>query len=367
MGSVELFFRFAGISQLFVLAAVLIKDHHDKISGLLIAAWALSGACYLAVVPAFRDWQWEAGSYVLLLGSLAWPVLFWLVAKSLFQDDFQLRWHHLVVLVLFVVVSLVGGAPAFRSGFGATLLLPKEIIVPQVLAVAFIILALAVVLKDWRDDLVENRRRLRFVLLVASGLYALITGLAVLVLLATPVIVEIRILDTIHVGMIFLLCLGVSIGFYSVHPEFVAASVTQSPGEKIPPEDFTPVVVELKRLMNEERVYREHGLTIGRLAGKLSQKEYKLRRIINGEFGYRNFNDFLNQHRIAEAARLLIAPATRRLPVLTIALDVGYSSLGPFNRAFKELVEMTPTEYRASAASSTTNGDPSSSDQKTAS
>jgi len=32
--------------------------------------------------------------------------------------------------------------------------------------------------------------------------------------------------------------------------------------------------------------------------------------------------------------------------VLTIALDLGYGSLGPFNRAFKEMTGMTPTAYR---------------------
>ncbi|HEY4490702.1 MAG TPA: hypothetical protein VI958_01835 [Acidobacteriota bacterium] len=30
-----------------------------------------------------------------------------------------------------------------------------------------------------------------------------------------------------------------------------------------------------------------------------------------------------------------------------IALEVGYGSIGPFNRAFKALMRMTPTEYRA--------------------
>lgn len=351
MATLELFFRFAGLSQLLVLAIVLIKDHCDKIGGVLIAIWALSGACYLAVVPVFRDWHWVAWSYIFLIGSLAWPVLFWLVAKSLFDDGFRLRWHHLAVLVSVVVVSLVSGAPAFRSGFGAILVEPSEIIVPQTLALVFIILALVVVLKDWRDDLVESRRRLRFVLLVATGLYALIIGLAVLVLLSTPDLVEIQILDTIHVGIIFLLCLGASVGLYSVHSQFIAATIVQAPAEESPPEDFTPVIAELNRLVHEQHVYCETGLTIGGLAERMSQKEYKLRRIINGEFGYRNFNDFLNQHRVSEAARRLVAPETRHLPVLTIALDVGYASLGPFNRAFKELLQMTPTEYRASPPS----------------
>jgi AraC-like DNA-binding protein len=34
------------------------------------------------------------------------------------------------------------------------------------------------------------------------------------------------------------------------------------------------------------------------------------------------------------------------VPVLTIALDAGFSSLGPFNRAFKAETGMTPSEFR---------------------
>ncbi len=71
-----------------------------------------------------------------------------------------------------------------------------------------------------------------------------------------------------------------------------------------------------------------------------------LRRVINRGLGFRNFNDFLHTHRLREAAVRLRDPATRRLPVLTIALDVGYGSIGPFNRAFRERFGVTPSEYR---------------------
>ena len=37
------------------------------------------------------------------------------------------------------------------------------------------------------------------------------------------------------------------------------------------------------------------------------------------------------------------------LPILTIALESGYGSIGPFNRAFRAHFGMTPTEYRAAA------------------
>ena len=148
-----------------------------------------------------------------------------------------------------------------RSGFAAILRGPEEIIIPQSVALVFIILALVVVFKDWRSDLVESRRRLRLVLLVATGIYALVTSLAVFILLGMPTLVDIQVLDTIHVGIIFLLCLGVSVGWYSVPSQFIAASTAQPPDLESPPEDFTPIIVELKRLMHEEHAYCEHGLS----------------------------------------------------------------------------------------------------------
>jgi AraC-like DNA-binding protein len=34
------------------------------------------------------------------------------------------------------------------------------------------------------------------------------------------------------------------------------------------------------------------------------------------------------------------------VPILTIALDAGFQSLGPFNRAFKSATGETPSKYR---------------------
>ena len=60
-------------------------------------------------------------------------------------------------------------------------------------------------------------------------------------------------------------------------------------------------------------------------------------------------NQYLNQYRIAEAARRLQDPAEINLPISTIALDVGYASLSSFNKAFKEVHGVTPSIYRSRA------------------
>ena len=87
-------------------------------------------------------------------------------------------------------------------------------------------------------------------------------------------------------------------------------------------------------------------LTIGSLAVELGVQEYRLRQLINEGLGHRNFNAFLNHYRLEDARGALADPAQRQVPVLTIAMDAGFQSIGPFNRAFKAATDLTPTEFR---------------------
>jgi AraC-like DNA-binding protein len=49
---------------------------------------------------------------------------------------------------------------------------------------------------------------------------------------------------------------------------------------------------------------------------------------------------------LVEAEAALADPSQAEVPILTIALDAGFGSIGPFNRAFKAHTGLTPTEYR---------------------
>jgi AraC-like DNA-binding protein len=44
------------------------------------------------------------------------------------------------------------------------------------------------------------------------------------------------------------------------------------------------------------------------------------------------------------------------VPILTLALDLGYASLSPFNRAFKAHTGLTPSEYRRTKRSNPVSG-----------
>jgi AraC-like DNA-binding protein len=112
------------------------------------------------------------------------------------------------------------------------------------------------------------------------------------------------------------------------------------------PSRESKALARLEQGMTEERVYRREGLTLAGLAQLLGVGETTLRAVINQRLGYRNFNDFLHHYRVQEAAARL---AYEDLPILTIALECGYGSIGPFNRAFRERMRMTPSEYRGAS------------------
>ena len=127
-----------------------------------------------------------------------------------------------------------------------------------------------------------------------------------------------------------------------VRDEAVAPEPAAAPAEAVD----SALIATLQQWMARERVYRQDGLSIGALASQLKVPEYKLRRAINQGLGYRNFNAFLNRYRIDEVKAALADPAQAPVPVLTLAMDAGFQSLGPFNRAFKAETGVTPTEFR---------------------
>ena len=329
---------------LLLLAALLFRDYRAVAAGRLATAFALGSAAHaLTVVLGFTPpvVPWQA---VLVAVSTGNVVVFWLFARALFDDAFQLRRWHAAPWLAVVALSLVN----------CLVLVPAQILDPRIFgigvsAISLCFAALAVVqtIASWATDLIEERRRLRVFVVAATALYA--GSNAVLQIFMTgngsPTI-----LVTANAGILAGVVVAIAYPLMRVNGETLFPAA-ERPGAAVIASNETNVsdkrlLDTLLRLMADERIYRHEGLTIGSLATKLAVPEYKLRRLINRELGYRNFNVFLNNHRIEEAKAALADPSQAEVPVITIAMDAGFESLGPFNRAFKATTGVTPTEYR---------------------
>jgi AraC-like DNA-binding protein len=223
-------------------------------------------------------------------------------------------------------------------------------------------LAAAQTLTTWRTDLVARRLRLRPVVLIGVSAYiaaGVVQSLWPGSMASGSMASGSSVWSAANAfGLFLLMALGGWGLFQATGPQ--QASVLLPTAGKIPgdvsataPEaENKPAAVEpellrrLQRLMTVERAYRREGLTIGSLSAQLGVPEYRLRQLINEGLGHRNFNAFLNSYRIEEARAALADPGQEQVPVLTIAMDTGFQSIGPFNRAFKAATDLTPTEFR---------------------
>ena len=202
------------------------------------------------------------------------------------------------------------------------------------------------------DDLVEQRRviRLWFPLLVAAQAGGILVFELFELAMGTG---RLPIASLINCILILILMLFTGVALMRTDEVLPTEPRDDESLEESPPQlNLSPsekVLHDKLTAAMDRGSYRTPGLTITALAAELDTPEHRLRALINKGLGYRNFSAFLNRHRVAEARTRLASAEDVDLPVLTIAMDLGYNSLPPFNRAFREETGSTPSEFRRSA------------------
>jgi AraC-like DNA-binding protein len=298
----------------------------------------------------------------LCVGTTAW---LWLAARGLFDDAFAFTAPLLGAAAGMLALGLAANVPRMDAAL-AGLADPGVGALGQLHAaamLAFTLAALWEVARGWRDDLVEPRRAARRWVALGIGVYAAVALIVELAVRGRAVGALLPALHVLGIGGVAM-ALAVLVARRSIGAILGVPPMT-SPGLKpaevvapaapavvdapiAPPSAVQPsaALARLTEAMTEQRAYRREGLTLAALAETLNMGEAALRTLINQELGYRNFNDFLHHYRLQEAAVRL---TSEDLPILSIALECGYGSIGPFNRAFRQRFGMTPTEYRAAA------------------
>jgi AraC-like DNA-binding protein len=284
---------------------------------------------------------------------LATPVALWLLSRVLFSENPPPAALDLALAGALVVITMAGDYGRFQLGplAGEPGIAAGLLFAGRVASVALLAAACVQAIAHWRADLVEHRRRVRAAFVAVIG--TVFVGAATSELVFGRGGAPIEVLVAAHSGLL-------ALAFVLL--QFVARGGVESlmPEERPQPHSARLAIVRndaqeaalarrVCEAMERERLWKRERLGIAELAQLLGTQEYLLRRAINRLLGYRNFNDFLHDYRLREAAARLADPAQAHLPVLTIGLDCGYGSIGPFNRAFKSRFGMTPTQHRARA------------------
>ena len=101
----------------------------------------------------------------------------------------------------------------------------------------------------------------------------------------------------------------------------------------------------LVELMEKDRLYLDPQLKLDVLVARLNLPEKLISNLLNQHIG-KNFNDFVNEYRIAEAKIKLKDPAFNKFTIAAIAYECGFNSLATFQRCFKQFTGTTPSKYQ---------------------
>lgn len=313
---------------------------HMRIAGVLFcigtAAYALnSDPAIIATLGAARPLV-----HFLALGGAG---LFWLLIVTLFEDR-PFSWVSLGPWALLTVVGIAGitGPRSIQSPIWVT---------HNLIEAGFALHALYVTARSWRGDLVESRRRLR-------GPFLTLVTIYVLALSAFEGAEALGYFEpwfrSLGAWTLAAYCVAGAAVFTQARPELFGPDMgSPPPASPIAMDAGARHVLDKLQAAMDGGAWRREGLTIGDLAAEVGVPEHRLRPLINDQLGFRNFAAFVNARRV-EAAKAMLADATQaHTSIAAIAFDLGFGSLGPFNRAFKEVTGVTPTQWRRQALGET--------------
>jgi len=102
----------------------------------------------------------------------------------------------------------------------------------------------------------------------------------------------------------------------------------------------------LLSLIERDKMYLNADLTMQDLSEKMQLPTKVISQVINQQSG-KSFFDFINTYRCEEAKKLMLS-SDPGVTILEILYESGFNSKSSFNKEFKKLTGITPTEYRKS-------------------
>ncbi|WP_420432062.1 helix-turn-helix domain-containing protein [Hyphobacterium sp.] len=293
----------------------------------------------------------------LAIASCASCSFFWLTSRELFRHRAVLGPPEIAILAgiflptVFDQFALVTGLGNLMGEATLTSWMTRLDGLQTLFSSAALVLAFGEGLNGW-SGISEAEKRIRYVFLSAFG-----AGVGICVLLFDHGRLEFlspEITTAIQglCAIAIMGCTSIALFHRQKHP-LPAGSARKAP----PATADEHALARRAQAVVTEGAYLDPDLKVSTLAGMLGEKDYKVSRAIVAGLGQPNFNRFINRFRIEHAQSLLRDPVMASRGILNVALDSGFASLGPFNRAFKEATGLTPRQYREQQKAATGSGD----------
>ncbi len=316
--------------------------------------WVFAASVTISMTSRFAGAVAAPLSYLLAIGGAAGCGWLWLLSRTLFRADKPVaRWNLFVIAAIVAVeaywdivgASTANGAPGELRRIAAN--------AASFICIGALVLVFVEVLSGYSAQLPKHEKRFRQIF---TGVFGATVAVALLWALnanentlggqwADAALMACAIIGVVGARM--------AVSFRQRHPLAASRSRKGSPASS-PAANDKGLAQRILHAIEREQQFTTPDLKVADLAAALGEQEYKVSQCITGSLGFRNFNHLINARRIDYAKKALAGPDNERRPILSIAFDCGFNSIGPFNRAFKQEAGMTPREFRTAIANGQT-------------
>lgn len=122
-------------------------------------------------------------------------------------------------------------------------------------------------------------------------------------------------------------------------------TMTKYAGSRLTDTDARHYAEKLTEHMNSSKPYLNPDLSLSQLAEEIGITSHYLSQVINEKFKL-NFFDFINGYRVEAFKERIADPGYSNYSFLGIALECGFNSKSAFNRIFKQVTGLTPSQYK---------------------
>jgi len=112
----------------------------------------------------------------------------------------------------------------------------------------------------------------------------------------------------------------------------------------LPEELIGSVLQTLFKAMEQEKLYLDQELNLATLSKHTGIAPKTISAVLNQHL-HISFNEFINGYRVREIQARLLEPQSKNLSIAGLAYECGFNSLPTFQRAFKAVAGVSPTEF----------------------
>jgi AraC-like DNA-binding protein len=372
------FFIISGILQIFLIASVLFIKHNNTLANKLLALTLIVlnfQFLWVMVIDVNLDtiFPWTISfpySYILAVG----PLIYF-YTKSVTNIHFKLTadlYMHFIPVIFEVICEVTSIVLAkqqdvliFKTSF-FFFYKPVEQVLGTVSIYLYINKSLFLIdqHQNWVLGNLSNTKDITL-----KWLQTLLFNYRILWLMWIPFVVLVILLFKFNIGNLFIfICLYLFLtaityftwwigmeGLKRSEPILIKEKISDITEEKVTGNKNYSSLSEgeinryktiLRESMQIQKSYLNENLSLSQLAKITGLNSNLISYILNQHLN-KNFFDFVNEYRVEEVKHRLTDPAFQHLNVLGIALETGFNSKASFNRIFKKVTSLSPTEYKS--------------------